>query len=414
MLVGFNQKKSPVFFLMVALLIFFAGCDFFEVDQEPYNVTGRIVDKNGEGVEGVTIAFNRGFGAVTTDEQGAWTITGLTGTVLATPLKTGWNFSPFNKRLSEESDGVQFIGIEGAGIGDQKDFRTGSGLHFNMRLAPGAKFPRGGTSLEVNGDELFGVVEQDYYIAELPVTYQLWHEVKEWAEEHGYRFMNPGREGNQGHQGADPTPGNEQPVTAVSWYDVLVWCNALSEHLEYQPVYYEQGEVIKDASAIDYQQVKQTSQDGFRLPTVEEWELAARFIGPQQPSDSPRREQAVFVEGLYWTPGNYASGARDSIENSQATREAAWHQVNSAGQTQQVGQKPQNGNDLGLFDMSGNVWEWCFSPRSKNLEWRIIRGGSVESEPVWVQVSRNWDSKADWTGKEGDCRILGFRLVKNK
>ncbi|MBO4546218.1 MAG: formylglycine-generating enzyme family protein, partial [Treponema sp.] len=58
-------------------------------------------------------------------------------------------------------------------------------------------------------------------------TYNLWYIGRIYAEQNGYTFANPGQEGSGGKRGAAPTAlGNYQPVTMISWYDAVVWCNA--------------------------------------------------------------------------------------------------------------------------------------------------------------------------------------------
>ncbi len=88
--------------------------------------------------------------------------------------------------------------------------------------------------------------------------------------------------------------------------------------------------------------------------------------------------------------GNYASGAKDDYSNEEASKAVAWYSENSRRNTHDVGQKPEEGNGLGLFDMSGNVWEWCFT---RNGDRWVQRGGSWNnsSRPCrWVFSSKNF------------------------
>lgn len=238
-------------------------------------------------------------------------------------------------------------------------------------------------------------VFDNFWIMETPVTYELWYAVRQWALQNDYTFANAGREGSHGDTGQAPTSKRNEPVTRISWRDSIVWTNALSEMLGRNPVYTYEWDVIRDstdASACD--NAVQENTNGFRLPTSNEWELAARYKG----DDSSHG--AIARSGLYWTPGSYASGAKASYEDATATAKVAWYNVPS---TQTVGSKEPNA--LGLFDMSGNVWEWTFTRDGSHRE---VRGGSWSAALRFVlQVGR--PSQGDpGTVYDG----VGFRPVR--
>jgi len=241
---------------------------------------------------------------------------------------------------------------------------------------------------------------RSYRIAETEVTYELWYGVKTWAMSNGYAFANAGKEGLDGTKGAVPTTDKNEPVTYISWRDAIVWCNALSEMNSLTPVYTYSGLVIRDsrdsnATACDNAVVNYNAT-GYRLPTEVEWEIAARGAG---------------LGGTYGT--TYAGS--DTIDD------VAWYKINSGSATHTVGTKASN--EIGTFDMSGNVGEWCWdwyggaypetgtdpAGPSTGGPYRVMRGGSCYTDASFCAVSRRYYG---YPYSKSSC--LGFRLVRNQ
>ena len=260
---------------------------------------------------------------------------------------------------------------------------TADSVSFNMVFVPAAAFKTG------TDDSGTASVENPFLLGETPVTYELWKKVYDWATEGTrgegageYVISNPGRQG--GASGSGPVGTDQHPVTEINWRDAVVWCNALTEWFnahttaEYTPVYYTDQEYtsllreVDDAVEITHDLPGSQDKpyvnplaDGFRLPLSDEWELAARYI------EDRNNDGTIKAEGEYY-PGNFASGAADAYTNSEATAEVA---VFSAPTSVEVGTKKPNA--LGIYDMNGNVWEWCYEWNPVyGFERRIKRGGS--------------------------------------
>jgi formylglycine-generating enzyme len=192
--------------------------------------------------------------------------------------------------------------------------------------------------------------------------------------------------------GANPSEfrGGDLPVENVTWLDAVAFCNRLSERERLSPAYRLAGgeEVIENREA-----------KGYRLPTEAEWEYAA-------------------ARGAYAGAPDSAERVPKAAEPSDPDR-VAWYSGNSGMMTRQVGAKAANA--LGLYDMAGNVWEWCWDrygayssesgrdPRGPSSGAnRVGRGGAWSSGPPLLRAT----SRCGFAPVERNGDI-GFRIARD-
>ena len=197
--------------------------------------------------------------------------------------------------------------------------------------------------------------------------------------------------------------GDNKPVESVTWWEALEFCNKLSEKYGLEPVYdlsksKEGILMIKELGGQkvypDVANFKNT--EGFRLPTEVEWEWFARG------------GQIAIEQGTF----NYTYSGSNNID------EVAWY-VENSGETYNVGLKKPN--QLGLYDCTGNVWEWCYDT-TENIEEgknyiykafdasnksRRLKGGS------WNDISKFCAVLNREINQATDAHyVLGFRIVR--
>jgi formylglycine-generating enzyme required for sulfatase activity len=246
-------------------------------------------------------------------------------------------------------------------LANGSDLRNGLN---NMIFVKGGTFQMGSNNGYSNEKPVHSVTVSDFYIGKYEVSQKEWKEI----------------------MGSNPSywKGDNLPVENVSWYDAVEFCNKKSNKEGLTRCYTGSGKNTKC----------NFNANGYRLLTEAEWEYASR--GGSRTA-------------------HYKYSGSNNIDD------VAWYYDNSGNKTHQVGTKKPN--ELGIHDMSGNVWEWCWdwydenyyskSPTSNpkgasSSSFRVDRGGGCKYDAEYYRVAFRTHEDPNFS-----VFNLGFRLLRS-
>ncbi len=306
---------------------------------------------------------------------------------------------------------------DGDGINDKREIDLGNDpnpppVPMGMALIPAGSFTMGQDGIAT---PVHTVYVSAFYMGKYEVTKEEWDAVRAWgmAAGRGYTDLAAGN-------GSSASKGANHPVHSITWYDMVKWCNARSQKENLVPCYYTdaaQTVIYKTGNLNIDNTIVKWSANGYRLPTEAEWEKAARggLSGQMFPWST---DTITHSQANYYAYSGHSYDLSGTVNNFHPTYAVGGYPYSSP-----VGSFAPNG--YGLYDMAGNMWEWCWDrwgsyavgsqpdPRGPSSGlFRVRRGGGWYYDANYCRVPRrdNWDPRGN-----GDVSLggIGVRLARS-
>ena len=299
------------------------------------------------------------------------------------------------------TDSVPVIAVTVSNTSPARFFRL-SAVPAGMALIPAGDFTMGDTLDSVSDARPTNVYVSTFYMDVNLVSLSQWQSVYSFATNQGYGFVHAGSGKAATH-----------PVQTLDWYDCVKWSNARSQQAGLTPVYYTDASLTQIYTNGELTTVYPNwAANGYRLPTEAEWEKAARggVAGKRFPwGNLIGQSQANYTGGTASYSYDLGPNGYNAIGSIGGTVPA----------TSPVGSFPANG--YGLYDMTGNVFEWCWDwygtpyPGGRDphgpagpATYRVLRGGVWFFAASFARCAfRNYDNP-----NFANPFYYGFRCVR--